>query len=90
MGGTEVDNRVVTDMSFGEFTEPFEIEDYKARASVTVAIHDEVYDAENEILNYDFNNLILSGASYLSILAYEIGNPADSVPKLWLYDIPNP
>lgn len=90
MGGTEVDDRVVTDMSFGEFSEAFEVLDYKARASVTVAIHDEVYDAENEILNYDYNNLIVSGASYLSILAYKLGDPADTEPKLWLFDLPNP
>jgi hypothetical protein len=90
MGGTEVDDRVINNMNFGEFSEPFEVIDYKARASVTVAIHDETYDPENEILNYDYNDLIVSGTSYLSILAYEIGDPSDTAPKLWLYDLPRP
>jgi len=90
MGGTEVDDRVLTDLSFGEFSEAFEVVEYKARASVTLAIHDETYNPENEILNYDYNDLLVSDASYFSVLAYEIGDPADTVPKLWLYDLPRP
>lgn len=88
MGGTEVDDRVLTDLSFGEFSESFEVVEYKARASVTLAIHDETFNPENEILNYDYNDLLVSDASYFSVLAYEIGDPADTVPKLWLYDLP--
>lgn len=90
MGGTEVENRVVSDLSFGEFSEAFDVIDYKARASVTLAIHDETYDPENEILNYEFNDLLVSDASYLSILAYAVGDPEDTDPKLWLYDLPRP
>jgi len=90
MGSTEVDDRVVSDLSFGEFSEAFEVIDYKARSSVTVATHDETYDPENEILYYDYNDLLVSGATYLSILAYEIGDPDDTEAKLWLYDVPMP
>ncbi len=90
MGGTEAADRVVTDVDYTEFSGYFEVVDHKARTSVTVAIHDEAYDPENEILNYDYNDLIVSEASYLTVLAYAIGDPADTEPKLWLYDLPNP
>jgi len=90
MGGTDVGNRVVTDLSFTEYSDAFEVLDYEARASVTLSIHDETYNPDNEILNYDYNDLLVSDAHYFSILSYEIGDPADTAPKLWLYDLPRP
>jgi hypothetical protein len=88
MGGTEVEDRVVTDMSFSELSGYFEVFDYEARNSVTVSEHSDVYDPEKEILNYDNNDLIVSNTNYLSVLAYASGDTLSSELKLWLYDMP--
>lgn len=90
MGGTEPTDRKVTDMSFTEFADRFEVLDYVARTSVTVAIHGEAYDPEKEVLNYTYNDLIVSGTNYFSILGYAVGDPEDTDLKLWLYDLPTP
>jgi len=90
MGGTEVEDKVVSDLSFTEYSEYFEVLDYLARNSVTVTVHGDAYDPEKEILNYDYNDLIVSGMNYLSVFAYATGDPLDSEPKLWLYDLPTP
>jgi len=87
MGGTEVEDRVVEDLSFTEFSGYFEVLDYEARNSVVVSVHGDVYDPEKEILSYEYNDLIASNISYFSVLAYTIGDPLDSEPKLWLYDL---
>jgi hypothetical protein len=89
MGGTEADDREITDMSFTEFSGYFEVSDYRARTSVTVSIHGDVYDPEKKILNYEFNDLIVSNTNYLSVIAYASGDPLDSEYKLWLYDLPS-
>lgn len=88
MGGTEVTDRKVTDLSYTEFSDRFEVLDYVARSSVTVAIHGDTYDPEKEVLNYTYNDLIVSGTIYLSVLGYDSGDPADTDLKLWLYDLP--
>jgi hypothetical protein len=88
MGGTDPDNRVVTDLSYTEFSGYFEVNDYEARASVTLAIHGDVYDPEKELLNYAYNDLIVSNINYLSVLGYAVGDPLDTELKLWLYDLP--
>ncbi len=88
MGGTNPENRVVTDMSYTEFSGYFEANDYEVRTSVTVSVHGDVYDPEKEILNYEYNDLIVSETIYLSVLAFATGDPLDSELKLWLYDLP--
>jgi hypothetical protein len=87
MGGTEVEDKVVEDLSFTEFSGYFEVPDYEARSSVVVSVHGDVYDPEKEILSYEYNDLIASNVSYFSVFAYAIGDPLDSEPKLWLYDL---
>ena len=88
MGSTEADDRVVSDLSFSEYSEYFEVFDYKARQSVTLSIHGDVYDPEKEVLSYEYNDLIISNAIYFSVMAYAIGDPDNSELKLWLYDLP--
>ena len=90
MGGTEAEDKVVNDLSFSEYSDYFEVPDYLARNSVTVAVHGDAYDPEKEVLNYEYNDLIVSGANYLSVIGYATGDPIDSAPKLWLYDLPTP
>ena len=87
MGGTDVEDKVVEDLSFSEFSGYFEVPDYEARNSVVVSVHGDVYDPEKEILSYEYNDLIASNVSYFSVFAYTIGDPLDSEPKLWLYDL---
>lgn len=88
MGSTEVEDRVVTDMSFPELSGYFEVDDYKARNSVTVSEHGDVYDPEKEILNYEYNDLIVSEINYFLVLGYASGDTLSSELKLWLYDLP--
>ena len=90
IGGTEVDDRVITDMHFTEYSDYFEVNDYEARTSVTVSEHGDIYDPEKELLNYEYNDLIVSEANYFSVIAYAIGDTLDSELKLWLYDLPTP
>jgi len=90
IGGTEVDDRVVTDMHFTEYSDYFEVLDYEAKTSVTVSEHGDSYDPEKELLNYEYNDLIVSEANYFSVVAYAIGDTLDSELKLWLYDLPTP
>lgn len=88
MGGTEATKRRVSDLSFTEYSEYFEVNDYEARTFVTVAIHGDEYDPEKEILTYEYNDLIASNTNYFSVVAYESGDPLISDYKLWLYDLP--
>ena len=84
---TSKKRKVVEDLSFSEFSGYFEVLDYEARNSVVVTVHGDAYDPEKEILSYEYNDLIASNVSYFSVLAYTIGDPLDSEPKLWLYDL---
>ncbi len=88
MGGTEVDDRVVTDMNYTEFSGYFETNDYVARSLVKVTEHSDLYDPEKELLSYEYNDLIATNTNYLSVVAYVTGDPVDSELKLWLYDLP--
>ncbi len=89
MGGTELTDRKVTDMSYTEFSDRFEVYDYVARTSVIVAIHGDTYDPDKEVLNDTYiDPPVLAGFNYLSILGYAVGDTADTDLKLWLYDLP--
>jgi len=88
MGGTEVGNREVSDLSFSEQSEYFQVSDYNARTSVTVTEHGDVYDPVKELLNYAYNDLIESNTNYFSVVGHANGDTADSELKLWLYNLP--
>jgi hypothetical protein len=88
MGGTEASDRKVTDLSFAEFSDNFQVLDYVVRNSVVVAVHGDTYDPEKEVLNYEYNDLIVSNTNYLSVIGYATGDPLDTELKLWLYDLP--
>jgi hypothetical protein len=40
------------------------------------------------VLNYEYNDLIVSNTNYLSVIGYATGDPLDTELKLWLYDLP--
>ena len=86
--GTDPEKRVVTDLSYTEYSGYFEVNSYEASASVTVAVHGDVYDPEKELLNYAYNDLITSDINYLSVLGFAEGDPLETELKLWLYDLP--
>lgn len=88
MGGTEVENREVSNLSYSELSAYFQVNDYSARSSVTVAEHGDVFDPEKEFMNYTFNDLIVSNTNYFSVVGNENGDREDATPKLWLYDLP--
>lgn len=88
MGDTEVENREVSNLSYSELSEYFQVSDYSARTSVTVSEHGDVFDPEKEFMNYTFNDLIVSNTNYFSVVGYENGDREDATPKLWLFDLP--
>lgn len=88
MGTTEATDLVISDLSFTEYSEYFEVLDFKARTLVTLSIHGDAYDPEEEVLSYEYNDLIVSNTNYFSTVAYTDGDPDNSEYKLWLYDLP--
>jgi len=87
MGGTSPDRRVVSDMDFAELSDPFEAKDYDARAAITVAVHDSAYNQDNVLLTSLYNDLIVSGANYLTVVAPSTIDPQSEL-TLWLFDLP--
>ncbi len=87
MGGSTPAKRVVTDLDFKILSDPFEAKDFDARAAITVAVHDSAYNQDNVLLTSIYNNLILSDASYLTVLAPFTIDPMSDL-TLWLFDLP--
>jgi Domain of unknown function (DUF4397) len=87
MGGTTPDKRVVSNMDFTDLSEPFEANDFEARAEITVTLHDAEYDQDDVLLTSTYNEIILSGYSYLSILAPSTIDPLSDL-TLWTFDLP--
>ena len=87
MGGTSPERRVVSDMDFTELSDPFEAKDFEARAVITVAVHDSAYNQENVLLTSVYNELIHSGANYLTVVAPSTIDPLSEL-TLWLFDLP--
>lgn len=88
MGGTTADKRVVSDLDAFNFSEPFEAQDFDARATITVSAHSQEYIQDSVLLHSIFNEEISSGASYLGVLAPSTFDP-ESELTLWIYDLPH-
>ena len=87
MGDTTMDKRVVTDLAYLDLTTHFEIPSNDARAAITVSKHSEEYQQDSVLLYSTYIDDIVSGASYLSVVApftYE----AESELTFWLYLMP--
>lgn len=87
MGGTTPEKRLVNDLGYLALTVPFEVLESEARASITVSKHSEEYNQDSLILSSIYNDGIISGASYLSVLANSSYVPASEL-TLWLYHLP--
>jgi len=87
MGGTTPDKRVVTELGFNKLTDPFEAIDSDALLDITVTVHSEEYSEENVLLNSHYNGVVVSGASYLGVVAPFTSDPSSEL-TLWLISQP--
>jgi hypothetical protein len=87
MGDTISEKRVVSDLAYLELTPPFESLENDARANITVSKHSEEFNQDSVLLSSIYNDEIISGASYLSVLAPNTFNP-ESELTFWLYLLP--
>lgn len=87
MGGTTPVKRLVSDLGYLSLADPFETLDSEVRASITVSKHSEEYNQDSVILSSVYNDGIISGGSYLSVLANSTYAPSSDL-TLWMYDLP--
>lgn len=88
MGENTADKKAVSDVAYLSLSTPFEAVDYDVRAAITVTAHSEEYHQDSVLLNSIYNDIIISGASYLSVVAPSTFNPEDSLLTFWLYELP--
>lgn len=88
MGGNTADKRVVSDLDVFNFSEPFEAQDFDARAVITVSAHSQEFYQDSVLLSSVYNEGISSRASYLGVLAPSTFDP-ESELTLWIYDLPH-
>lgn len=87
MGDTTMEKRLVSDLDYLVLSTPFEALDSDARADITVSKHSEEYNRDSVLLSSVYNEDIISGASYLSIVANFTFDP-ESELTFWLYLMP--
>jgi hypothetical protein len=86
MGDTTIDKRVVSDLAYLSLTEPFEVSATDVRVLINVSKHGEAFNQDSVLLSSTFNNDIIEGANYLSVLApFYFDN--DSLLTFWLYKV---
>lgn len=88
MGGTSVNNRGVSELPYLSLSTPFEVADFDARAAIVVSGHSEEYNQDSVLLSSIYNELIISGANYLSVVAPNTFFPTDTLLTFWLYELP--
>jgi hypothetical protein len=88
MGGSTADKLVVSDLDLFNFSVPFEVQDFDARAAITVSAHSEEYNQDSVLLSSIYNEGISSGASYLTVLAPSTFEPESDL-TVWIYDLPH-
>ena len=88
MGGNTVDNRGVSELPYLSLSTPFEVKDYDARAAISVTAHSEEYNQDSVLLTSIYNELITTGANYLSVVAPHTYYPTDTSLTFWLYELP--
>lgn len=87
MGDTIADKRVVTDLGFNKLSDPFEAYEYDARSNITVTKHSEEYNGENMLLTSLFNDVVVTGANYLTVVA-PFNSDTSSPLTLWMFNLP--
>jgi hypothetical protein len=87
MGDTTMDKRVLTALEYLDLTDPFEVTDFDARALIVVTAHSDEFDQDSLLIRAEYNDQVISGASYLTVLAHDTWN-TDSKLVYWLYNLP--
>ncbi len=87
MGGSTPEKKVVTALDFLDFTDPFEVQDFDARAAITVSAHSEEYNQDSVLLTSVYNEELVSGANYLAVVAPFTFDPASDL-TIWTYILP--
>ena len=87
MGGSSADKKVISDVAYLSLSAPFEVVNYDARAAIIVSGHSEEYHQDSVLLSSIYNEMIVTGANYLSVVAPYTFNPADTLLTFWLYEL---
>lgn len=84
MGDTILDKRVVTALEYIELSEAFEASDYDAISSITATAHSDAYHQDSVLLHSDYNDLVVSGASYLMVVSHNTHETSSQL-TFWVY-----
>jgi len=87
MGDTTLNKRVLTALDHLELSDPFEVSDFEARASITVTAHADEYLQDSVLLHSIYNDLVQSGANYLSVVAHHSYDTTSNL-SFWLFNLP--
>ena len=87
MGGSTPDKRIVSDLAYLSLSAPFEARSFDARAEITVTAHSEEYNQDSVLLTSVYNDLVIEGANYLSVVAPFTYDPQSDL-TFWLYKLP--
>ncbi len=88
MGGSTPDKKAVSDLAYLSLSDPFEVVDYDARSAIVVSAHTEEYNQDSVLLTSIYNEMIVTGANYLSVFAPFSFQPTDTLLTFWLYELP--
>jgi len=87
MGDTTLEKRVVTDLGFNKLSDPFQANEYDARPKIIVTRHSDEYHAENVLLTSLYNDVLIVGANYLTVVAPFSSDTASPL-TLWMFSLP--
>ncbi len=79
MGGNTADKRGLSDLPYLSLSTPFEVTDYDARAAILVSAHSEEFNQDSVLLSSIYNEMIVTGANYLSVVAPHTYFPTDTL-----------
>ena len=87
MGDTTSGKRVITALEYEGLTDPFEVSDFDARALIATTAHSDEFDTDSLLIRSEYNDQVISGASYLTVLAHDTWE-TDSNLTYWLFSLP--
>jgi len=88
MGGSTPEKKAVSDLEYLSLSTPFEVVDYDARAAIVVTAHTDEYMQDSVLLTSIYNDMIVTGANYLSVFAPHSFYQTDTLLTFWLYELP--
>lgn len=86
MGDTTMEKRVLTSIEYLDLTNPFEVPDFDARVLIAATAHSDEFDPDSLLINSEYNDQLISGASYLMVLAHNTHSTESSL-TFWLYPL---